>query len=47
MHPTKHNTSSSAAKKTWTEPVIHKIDLNAAKHGPTGTNDGQGGGAKS
>lgn len=36
-------TATSKTKKTWTAPVIHKIDLNAAKNGTRSGNDGAGG----
>jgi hypothetical protein len=36
-------TATAKTKKTWTPPVIHKIDLNAAKHGTAAGNDGAGG----
>lgn len=43
MHPMNHNGSSpAAAKKTWTEPVIHKIELNTARVKGGVTADGQG-----
>ena len=36
-------TATTKTKKTWTAPVVHKIDLNAAKHGTAAGNDGGGG----
>ena len=42
MHPTNHNVPTHAAKKTWTEPVIHKIELNAARIKGGAGGDGQG-----
>jgi len=36
-------TATPKTKKTWTPPVIHKIDLNAAKNGTRSGNDGAGG----
>ena len=35
-------TATPKTKKTWTPPVIHKIDLNAAKNGTAAGNDGSG-----
>jgi hypothetical protein len=37
-------TATTKTKKIWTAPVIHKIDLNAAKHGTNTSNDSPTGG---
>lgn len=36
-------TATPKTKKTWTPPVIHKVDLNAANGGTRSGTDGTGG----
>jgi len=37
-------TATAKTKKIWTAPVVHKIDLDAAKHGTNVANDASGAG---